>query len=262
MPVHLTPTNRFKQRLYDGEVQYGIFVGLADAVAAEISASAGFDWVLVDAEHGPNDLRTILHQLHAISARDCPALVRVPSDDPVFIKRVLDLGAQTLLVPMVDSADQAEQLVAAVRYPPEGIRGVGTSLTRAATWGHTSDYLARADDEICLVVQVESRAGLEALPSICAVGGLDAVFVGPSDLAASLGHRGEPGHEAVEAAVVSALGTVRDAGLAAGVYGATPDRARAYVGHGARIVAVGIDTALLAAATAERARAVLDVNEP
>jgi len=247
-------TNTFKRRLAGPDVLYGLFVGLADPVAAEIAAGAGFDWVMIDAEHGPNDIRTLLVQLQATAAYPVATIVRPPNHDPATIKRILDLGAQTLIVPMVSSADEAEALVAAVRYPPRGVRGVGTALARAARWNRIPDYLERADEEICLIAQIESSGGLENLAAIAAVDGVDALFVGPSDLAASLGHLGNPGHPEVQDAVVGALTTITAAGRPAGVYASTGEAATTYVGNGARFVAVGIDAALLATATRDLAR--------
>ena len=242
------PANLFKRRLRAGEVQHGLFCGLADPVAAEIVAGAGFDWLLLDAEHSPNDLRTILAQLQATAAYGTPVLVRPDAGDTVTIKRLLDLGVQTLLVPMVESAAQATELVAAVRYPPEGVRGVGSSMARAARWNRVGDYLDRAGDELCLLVQIESVAGLAAVEEIAAVDGVDGLFVGPSDLSASMGHRGRPRHPEVVAAVDDALRRIVAAGKPAGVFATTPDAVESWVGLGATVVAVGVDVSLYVAA--------------
>lgn len=243
------PVNTFKRALTGPAVQYGMFVGLADPVAAEIAAGAGFDWIMIDTEHGPSDLRTLLVQLQATAAYPCATLVRPVEGDTALIKRILDLGAQTLIIPMVDSALQAEELVAATRYPPHGVRGVGTALSRAARWNRVPEYLARASEEICLVVQIESAAALEQVDAIAAVDGVDALFVGPSDLAGSLGHLGNPGHPDVQVAVSNALANIVAAGKPAGIYAATPAAARSYADQGASFIAVGIDAALLATAT-------------
>ncbi|MFM2073383.1 MAG: 2,4-dihydroxyhept-2-ene,7-dioic acid aldolase [Actinomycetota bacterium] len=241
--------NTFKSRLAARDVQYGLFLAMVDPVAAEISAGAGFDWLMVDMEHGPNDLRTVLHQLQAIAASGVPVAVRPPEGHPVIIKRLLDIGVQTLVVPMVESAEQAAALVAAMRYPPHGIRGVGTSMARAAQWNRVEGYLQSADDQLCLVCQVETPTGVAAAAEIAGVDGVDAVFVGPSDLAASMGYLGQPGHPDVHAAVSQALNAVRDAGAASGVFAATPASAGAYAAAGVTMIAVGSDIALFAKAT-------------
>src|SRR6478735_1947574 len=211
------PRNEFKRQLTRPGVTYGLFSGLVDPAAAEVIAGAGFDWMLIDGEHAPHDLRSILAQLQAAAAHDTPVRVRAETGDTVLIKRLLDLGVLTLLIPMVESADQAAQIVAAARYPPAGVRGVATAVNRAARWGMIDDYLSRADGEICVVCQIESVAGTEAIESIGAVDGVDALFVGPSDLAASMGFIGRPGHPDVVAAVDDAITRIVAAGLPAGV---------------------------------------------
>lgn len=240
--------NLFKQRLVLGEVQYGLFCGLADTVATEVLAGAGFDWLMLDTEHAPNDLRSVLHQLQAAApyADSTSIVVRPAVGDPVLIKRLLDVGAQTLLVPMVESAEHAADLVAAVRYPPAGIRGVGTSLARAARWNRVPGYAQRADDVVCLVCQIESVIGVEQLEAIAAVDGVDALFVGPSDLAASMGHIGNPGHPDVQAAVDKAISAIVGAGKPAGVFAVAPDSAKRWIDLGASFVAIGVDVSLLA----------------
>lgn len=243
------PPNLFKRRLrdVDGGVQWGLFVSLADPVAAEIAAGAGFDLVVIDAEHGPNDVRTILGQLHAIAGYGAEAAVRVPDDDATYIKRILDLGARTLIVPMVDTAEQAVAAVNATRYPPDGIRGV--SSARAARWGRVADYHAGAANDICVILQVESATGLAHIDEISAVEGVDAVFIGPMDLASSLGHLADGTHPDVVAIVADALGRVSRAGATPAVMATRSDLVSAYCDAGARFVAVGVDTAMLAAAT-------------
>lgn len=242
------PRNEFKRRLVTGELQIGLWVSLADPTAAEIAAGAGFDWLLIDGEHAPNDLRTILHQLQAVAAYPVSPIVRPARGEAASIKQLLDLGAQTLLVPMVETPDQAEHLVRCVRYPPAGLRGVATA--RAARWGRVEGYWATADAETCLVVQIETPTGLANLDAIAAVDGVDAVFVGPSDLAAALGHLGAAGHRAVREVVVDAIGAIRRSGKAAGVLSVDPSTAREYVEAGVSFVGVGVDTLLLARATA------------
>ncbi len=247
------PINIFKQRLLTGDVQYGIFVAMVDSVAAEICAGAGFDWLMIDMEHAPNDLRSVLHQLQAMAESGVPVAVRPPVGDPVSIKRLLDIGVQTLVVPMVDSADQAAAMVAAIRYPPRGVRGVGPSMARAAQWNRVGGYLNSADAQVALVCQVETVLGVESAAAIAAVDGVDAVFVGPSDLAASMGHIGQPQHPDVQRAVNDAITTVCATGTAAGVFAASVDGARAYAAAGATMIAVGTDIALFAKATTQLA---------
>ena len=247
------PKNVFKRRLLEGQLQYGLWLGLADPISAEICAGAGFDWLLIDAEHGPNELRGILAQLQAVSAYESHPIVRPVEGRTSLIKQLLDIGAQTLLVPMVETAEQAAQLVSALRYPPRGVRGVGTALARAARWNRLPDYFHKAEEEICLIVQIESRAGLDNLTAIAAVEGVDAVFIGPADLAGSLGHLGEPGHPQVVSVIEEALSQIAAAGKASGILAADPKLARKYVGCGAKFVGVGVDTVLLAKATHELA---------
>ena len=242
------PRNTFKAALRQGQVQIGLWVGLADPYAAEAVAGAGYDWLLIDGEHAPNDVRSTLAQLQALAAYPVAPVVRPPVGDTHLIKQYLDLGVQTLLVPMVDTPEQARQLVQATRYPPQGIRGVGSALARASRWNAVPDYLTRANDEICLLVQVESRLGLENLDEIAAVEGVDGVFIGPADLSASLGHLGHPGHPDVAQAIEDALRRIVGAGKAAGILSADERLARHYLALGATFVAVGVDTTLLARA--------------
>lgn len=239
-------TNTFKQRLGRDDVRYGIFVSLADPVAAEIAAASDMDWLIVDTEHAPNDLRTALGQLQATDGYDTDVVVRPYEGDRALIKRLLDIGATSLLIPMVDTAAQAAEVVAYTRYPPGGSRGVASA--RAARWGRVDGYFDTADREICVIAQIESQQGLTNLDAIAAVDGVDALFVGPSDLAAALGHLGEPGHPDVQAAVLGAIGSIRAAGKPAGVYGATPEAAKRYTEAGANLVVVGVDTMILSGA--------------
>jgi 4-hydroxy-2-oxoheptanedioate aldolase len=251
-----TPINHLKTRLLAGEVQYGLFIALVDQIAAEITAGAGFDWVMIETEHAPNDLRTALTQLQAVAASGVPTLVRPTEGETVQIKRLLDIGVQTLLVPMVESGEQARQLVSAMRYPPHGIRGVGSSMARAAQWNRHSDYLAAANDQMCLIVQIESVEGAGAIEDIAAVDGVDALFVGPSDLAASMGHLGNSGHPEVVAAVTDCINRIRAAGKPVGIFATTVEAAKAYVAQGCSFIAIGSDITLLAKATTALAAAV------
>lgn len=239
------PINHFKRALAARMPQIGLFLGLANAYGAEVVAGCGFDWLLIDGEHGPNDLRTILAQLQVLAAYPERLVVRTPDHDAARIKQLLDAGAQTLLTPMVDSAEQARALVRAMRYPPEGMRGVGTAMARAARWNGVKDYFAHANDEMCLLVQVESVAALAELDAIARVDGVDGVFIGPSDLAASMGYLGQPSHPKVNAAVADALARIAAAGKPAGIFSANPAEAAAYQAQGASFVLVGVDTLLL-----------------
>lgn len=243
-----TPANPFKQALRDNRAQIGFWLGLGSAYSAEICAGAGFDWLLIDGEHAPLDLPGVLAQLQAIAGYPTTrAVARVPSDDAVTIKQYLDLGVESLLVPMVESAAQTAAMVGACRYPPAGRRGIGGA--RAARWGRRPNYVREADDALCILVQVESRQGLEALDEIAAVDGVDGVFIGPSDLAAALGWPGQPSHGAVQAAALDAFARIRAAGKAPGILTRDEALARHYLEHGALAVAVGVDTQLLAAQT-------------
>ncbi|MFV3382143.1 4-hydroxy-2-oxoheptanedioate aldolase [Pseudomonas sp. NY15354] len=239
------PINTFKQRLQRGETQIGLWLGLADPYCAELAANAGFDWLLIDGEHAPNDLRSLLGQLQAIAPYPSQAVIRPVIGDTALIKQVLDIGAQTLLVPMVESADQAQALVRAMRYPPSGVRGVGSALARASRWNTIPGYLDHADAQMCLLVQIENREGLANLDAICAVEGVDGVFIGPADLSAAMGHRGNPGHPEVQAAIEDAIVRIRGAGKAAGILSADQTLARRYIELGAAFVAVGVDTTVL-----------------
>ncbi|QHF28334.1 4-hydroxy-2-oxoheptanedioate aldolase [Pseudomonas sp. R32] len=239
------PINRFKQRLQHGEAQIGLWLGLAEPYCAELAANAGFDWLLIDGEHAPNDLRGMLGQLQAIAPYPAQAIIRPVIGDTALIKQVLDIGAQTLLVPMVESAEQARQLVRAMHYPPNGVRGVGSALARASRWNSIPGYLDQADEQMCLLVQIESLEGLQNLDAIAAVEGVDGVFIGPADLSASMGYRGNPGHPEVQAAIEQAIGQIQKAGKAAGILSADEALARRYLELGAGFVAVGVDTTVL-----------------
>jgi len=257
-----TPANPFKAALARGDVTFGLWLALAEPSSAELCATSGFDWVLIDGEHGPYDLRTILAVLQAVAPYPSHAIVRVPSHDPALIKQVLDLGACTLLVPMVDSAAQARDLVRATRYPPQGIRGVGSVLARASRWGHWTDYLQVADDRQCLLVQVESVTAIAKAEEIARVDGVDGVFIGPVDLAASMGHLGQPSHPEVVAAIDTAIDAILRAGKAPGIFCPDEKSARRYVERGVRFVAVGADAILLARAARELASRFLRPEPP
>jgi 4-hydroxy-2-oxoheptanedioate aldolase len=247
------PKNPFKQALREGRAQIGLWLGLADAYAAELLATCGFDWLLIDAEHAPNDLRSVLSQLQAIAPYPTHPVVRPVIGDGALIKQYLDIGAQTLLIPMIETADQAARMVAATRYPPAGIRGVGSALARASRWNQVEGYLQRASDELCVLVQVESATAIQNLESIANVDGVDGVFFGPSDLAASLGYLGKPGERAVHDAIEAGVSTVRRAGKAVGILSADRTLAQQYLAMGVQFVAVGVDTTLLTKSAKELA---------
>lgn len=238
--------NKFKQALADKQQQIGLWLSLANSYTAEICATAGFDWLLLDCEHAPNDVRGVLEQLQAVAPYRSHPIVRPVNGDPALIKQLLDVGAQTLLVPMVDTAEQAQRLVSATLYPPQGIRGVGAAAARVSRWGMRTDYLDRANDEVCLLVQVETRLALDNLEQICAVDGVDGVFIGPADLSASLGHRGNPGHPEVQAAIEDAIRRIVASGKAAGTLVSDIKLARRYLDLGCTFVAVGLDVRVLA----------------
>lgn len=241
-----TPANKFKQALANGHLSIGLWHGLASSYSAELCATCGFDWLLIDGEHGPNDLRSMLATLQAVAPYATHPIVRIPEGQTALIKQVLEIGAQTLLVPMVETAAQATKLAHAMRYPPKGIRGVGSGLARSSRWNLYSDYLQAANDQVCLLVQVESVAAIDQLAEIAAVDGVDGVFIGPADLAASMGRLGQPAHPEVKAVIEKAISTIQAAGKAPGILCTDEALARHYVSIGARFVAVGVDTTLLA----------------
>lgn len=261
-----TPVNQFKRALAERRTQIGLWVGLADHYSAEICAGAGFDWLLLDGEHSPNDLRSLLQQAQTIAAYPSThAIARVPvGHDGVgtaLIKQYLDLGFQTLLVPMVDTAQQAEAIVRATRYPPSGVRGIGGA--RASRWGRYPNYYKEANDQVCLLLQIETREALDNLDAIAATEGVDGIFIGPSDLSASMGHIGNPGQPDVQAAIADGIARIRAAGKSAGILSPDETLARRYLELGATFVAVGIDSNLLARATsALAARFMQDLQVP
>ncbi|ANG64443.1 2,4-dihydroxyhept-2-ene-1,7-dioic acid aldolase [Marinobacterium aestuarii] len=249
----LQPGNPFKQALADGRPQVGFWLSMGSAYSAEMCATAGFQWLLIDGEHAPNDVRSTLAQLQAVAPYGGHPVVRAVQGDPALIKQLLDIGVQTLLVPMVDTPEQAAATVAATRYPPLGIRGVGAAVARASRWNGRADYVLHAADEVCLLVQAETVRALENLEAICAVDGVDGVFIGPADLAASMGHLGNPGHPEVQAAIERAIATIVASGKAAGTLTGDVEQARRFLALGATFVAVGLDVSLLMQAVRRRA---------
>lgn len=240
------PVNSFKQSLKEGRQTIGCWLTQGTAIAAEIAATADFDWLLIDTEHSPNDVPSVLAQLQAIAGYDAAAAVRPHIGETHIIKQILDLGCQTLIVPMVESAAQAELLVKSMRYPPNGIRGVGGAGARATGFSSHADYLTTADNEMCLVVQIETKAGLDALDDILTVDGVDAVFIGPSDLSANLGHIGNIGAPEVVKAVETALDKIAASDKASGIMALDPAAAKGYLARGVDFVAVSIDARTLA----------------
>jgi 4-hydroxy-2-oxoheptanedioate aldolase len=242
------PKNEFKAALQAGRPQIGLWLNTGEALPAEIAASAGFDWLVIDSEHGPNDLRSIIAQLRAIAPSSAEPVVRPPSGETWFIKQLLDAGARTLLIPMVDSAEQAEALVQAVRYPPRGSRGLGAAVARASGFNAIADYAQTADDEICLLVQAETKTAIANLEEIAAVEGVDGVFIGPADLSADMGYLGRIEAPEVQEVIEGAIGRIVAAGKPAGILTFSETLNRRYLDLGASFVAVGADVTELAGA--------------
>ncbi|WP_062516277.1 HpcH/HpaI aldolase family protein [Demequina gelatinilytica] len=245
MPLRLEPTMRDRLAA-SGRPLAGMWVCSGSPLVAEICAGAGLDWLLIDMEHGPSGLESVLAQLQAVAAYPVAPVVRVAKNDAVLLKQVLDLGAQNVLVPIVNSAEEARAAVEAVRYPPRGRRGVGSALARSARWNRVPGYLEDADRYVSLLVQVETAAAVDAAGEIAAVDGVDGVFVGPSDLAASMGLLGQQTHPEVTAAVLRAFAAVRAAGKPVGVNAFDPEVAAAYLDAGAGFVLHAADVAMLA----------------
>jgi len=230
-----------------------MWVVTGSSYCAEVCAGGGLDWLLIDMEHAPNDLRSVLSQLQAVAPYPVNVAVRPPASEPHMIKQLLDIGVVNLLLPMVESAEQASALVRATRYPPDGDRGVGAAFARASRWNRRTHYLQQADQEVCVLVQVESSEGLAALTDIAEVNGVDGIFIGPSDLAASLGHLGRPDHPEVVERIEWALSAITKAGVAAGVNAFKESDARRAIELGSRFVLVGADLTLLARGSEELA---------
>jgi 4-hydroxy-2-oxoheptanedioate aldolase len=241
------PVNRFKAALREGRHQLGVWSSLGGTVAPEVLAVAGFDWIVLDTEHAPVEVAEVLPALQTLAAYPgCSAVVRPAINDWVLIKRHLDQGAQTLILPYVQSADEAASAVAAMRYPPRGVRGVA-GMSRASRYGAVAGYTTRAEEELCLIVQVETALALDRLEEIASVEGVDGVFIGPSDLAASLGHPGAPGHPEVVAAIEGAIGRLKAVGVPAGILTLDPAFARRCMDLGTAFTAVGVDVGMLVA---------------
>ncbi|MEL7099260.1 MAG: HpcH/HpaI aldolase/citrate lyase family protein [Pseudomonadota bacterium] len=240
------PTNPFKAALSQGETVFGCWLSLGSPVSTELMGTAGFDWLLIDAEHTAYDVAVLRGQLMALEASKSHAVLRVPVGETWILKQVLDLGAQSVLVPMVESAEQAAEIARAVKYPPHGTRGVGYTTTRASGFGAIPDYGTTADEQICLLVQVENLKGLAALDDILAVEGIDGVFVGPADLSADMGYMGQLDHPEVMKTITDTLSRIAASGKAPGILSSDKAVLDAAMEAGARFVAVGLDSALLA----------------
>jgi len=240
------PVNAFKHAIAAGRPQIGLWSSIPSNYTVEIIAGAGFDWILLDTEHTPNDLESVLSQLQAAAGYpDTTAIVRVPWNDQVVLKRYLDAGVQTVLIPFVSSADEARAAVSYTRYPPKGVRGVG-GTTRATRFGRIRDYTKLVERELCVLVQVETKQGLDNIEEICAVDGIDGVFIGPADLHASLGHTGETANPEILPLIDDGIRRIRKAGKAPGVLTPAEPLARRWLDCGALFVAVGADAGLLA----------------
>ncbi|WP_085119595.1 4-hydroxy-2-oxoheptanedioate aldolase [Serratia proteamaculans] len=241
-------TNVFKQALQEKRPQIGLWLGLCSSYSAELLAGSGFDWLLIDGEHAPNNVQTVLGQLQAIASYPSQPVVRPAWNDAVLIKQLLDIGVQTLLIPMIQNAEQARDAVRATRYPPHGIRGVGSALARASRWNRVPDYLQQADAQMCVLVQIETREAVKNLDEILQVEGVDGVFIGPADLSADMGYAGNPQQPEVQRTIDDAIACISAAGKAPGILTANPELAQHYLASGALFVAVGVDTTLLARA--------------
>ncbi len=244
------PVNRFKQALAQGRRQLGFWSVSCSPMVAECIGQSGFDWVLLDTEHSPNELPNVMWQLQAMAGGTATPVVRPAWNDLVLIKRLLDVGAQTLLLPLVNSAAEAEAAVRATRYPPQGVRGVALGGTRATDYGTIRDYAGTAADQICVLVQVETKVAFDDLEKIAAVDGVDGVFIGPNDLAAGLGHLADVGHPVVQKALADAARRLKAIGKPAGILvGGTVEQAMKHFDLGYAFVAAGVDMGLLAQAT-------------
>ncbi|ARP95531.1 2-dehydro-3-deoxyglucarate aldolase [Bordetella genomosp. 13] len=232
--------NRFRQRILARDRQVGFWLSMTSHITTELAGLAGFDWLLLDGEHSPNDVPLFVHQLQALQGSQSAAVGRPTWNDPVEIKRLLDIGFYNLLIPFIESAEDARRAVAATRYPPAGMRGVA-GLQRSNRYGTVPEYLREVNDNICVLLQIESRPGVEAVDAITAVEGVDGIFIGPSDLAAALGHLGNPGHPEVQETIAHLYRRVSAQGKAVGILAPVPADAQRYLDMGIQFVAVGTD---------------------
>ena len=257
------PVNTFKRDLKAGKPQIGLWCTLSNHYAIEVVAGSGFDWLLADTEHSPNELDMVLAQLQAVAPYPAHPVVRVPWNDMVTIKRFLDIGAQSLLIPYVQNKEEAMNAVSYTRYPAEGLRGMG-GTTRATRFGRVRDYARRAHEEICVLVQIETQAGLDNLEQIAAVDGVDGVFIGPADLHASLGYAGETANPKVKPLIDDAIRRIRNCGKAPGILTGVEADAKHWLQLGCQFVAVGVDVNILARETerlAAKFKAYLSVGQ-
>lgn len=236
--------NPFKAGLAQGETQIGLWLSSTSSYLAEIAATSGYDWLLIDGEHAPNTVQDLYHQLQAVAPYGSQPVIRPIEFQTALIKQVLDIGARTLLVPMIDSAEQAKALVQATRYPPYGMRGVGAGVARAARWGRVENYMARANEELCLLIQAESKTAIDNLDALLEVEGVDGIFIGPADLSASLGYPDNAAHPEVQKVIEHSIKRIRSAGKAAGFLAVNLEMAERAISWGANFVAVGVDTML------------------
>lgn len=248
------PINTLKAALARGDVQMGLWLALAHPTTSAIAAGAGYDWCLIDAEHGPNTLQTILSQMQAMEGQGANAVVRVPVSQPHIIKQVLDLGVQTLLVPMVNTAEEARAVVTACHYGPKGTRGLGAGLTRASGYGGLEDYAQTANEQICIMVQAETRQAMNNISAIAAVDGIDGVFIGPSDLSADMGYLGKPEAPEVVALIEAGIRAIRAAGKAPGIVSFKTNALKRYAEQGVTFMGVGGDATTYADAVRNLAR--------
>ena len=239
------PVNTFKRALKADKTQIGLWCSLSHHYAIEVVAGAGFDWLLLDTEHSPNELDMVLSQLQTVAAYPSHPVVRVPWNDMVTIKRYLDIGAQTLLIPYVQNEQEAKNAVAYTRYPVDGLRGMG-GTTRATRFGRIKDYAKGAHEELCVLVQVETQSAIDNIEKIAAVEGIDGVFIGPADLHASLGYAGETANPKVKPIIDEGIRRIRKAGKAPGILTADEADARQWLELGCQFVAVGADVGILA----------------
>jgi 4-hydroxy-2-oxoheptanedioate aldolase len=239
------PVNSFKHAIASGQQQLGLWSSLSSNYSVEVIAGSGYDWILLDTEHSPNDLESVISQLQAAAPYPTHPVVRVAWNDMVLIKRYLDIGAQSLLIPYVENADEARAAVAATRYPPTGVRGVA-GTTRATRFGRIKNYAKTAQQELCVLLQVETKTALDNIEAICAVDGVDGVFIGPADLHASLGYTGETGNPVVVPMIEDAIRRIRKAGKAPGVLTSVESEVNRYIAAGCLFTAVGSDVGLLA----------------
>ncbi|UPQ90290.1 4-hydroxy-2-oxoheptanedioate aldolase [Vibrio sinaloensis] len=243
----MLPTNRFKQQLSEPQTLWGLWLGLPDTSCAEICGSAGFDWVLIDGEHASFDLTSIKLHLQALAAHSASPIVRAEEANPTLIKRLLDIGAQTLLLPMINTGEQAEQAVRAAYYPPLGERGIGAALARASQWNRIPNYLHQANEQVCVLLQVETKQAIDNIEQIASVDGVDGIFIGPSDLSGSMGHIGNPSHPEVVAAIDHAIEVIQSHGKAVGILSLDPKQAQHYAKRRVKFIGAGVDTLLLRA---------------